>query len=87
MARRSRRRFGVVCPRCGMAAARIIGRSGDLLILYLTWKTAATSVAHPAASRLGQRFHSTRHFTRSAKRRRPKGPAFVRKAERVPGAF
>ena len=36
MARRPNAAVGVVCPRCGMLAARIIGRSESLPVIYLT---------------------------------------------------
>src|SRR4029453_5859624 len=36
MARRPNGAVGVVCPRCGMLAARIIGRSESLPVIYLT---------------------------------------------------
>src|SRR5687768_17007009 len=46
MARRPNAAVGVVCPRCGMLAARIIGRSESLPIIYLQCEDCGrTSVA------------------------------------------
>jgi hypothetical protein len=46
MARRPNAAVGVVCPRCGMLAARIIGRSESLPVIYLTCEDCGrTSVA------------------------------------------
>jgi translation initiation factor 2 beta subunit (eIF-2beta)/eIF-5 len=46
MARRTSAAVGVVCPRCGMLAARIIGRSESLPIIYLQCEDCGkTSVA------------------------------------------
>ena len=46
MARRPNAAVGVVCPRCGMLAARIIGRSESLPVIYLQCEDCGrTSVA------------------------------------------
>ncbi len=46
MARRTNAAVGVVCPRCGMLAARIIGRSESLPVIYLQCEDCGrTSVA------------------------------------------
>jgi predicted RNA-binding Zn-ribbon protein involved in translation (DUF1610 family) len=46
MPRRTSTVVGVVCPRCGMLAARIIGRSESLPIVYLQCEDCGrTSVA------------------------------------------
>src|SRR5512134_3431006 len=46
MARRTSAAVGVVCPRCGMLAARIIGRSESLPVIYLQCEDCGrTSVA------------------------------------------
>ena len=46
MARRTNAAVGVICPRCGMLAARIIGRSESLPVIYLQCEDCGrTSVA------------------------------------------
>ena len=46
MARRPNAAVGVICPRCGMLAARIIGRSESLPVIYLQCEDCGrTSVA------------------------------------------